>query len=211
MPRWSTMSVPKLLGPSSVRKAHSAGVSFPIKVLLLVVYAAALPALGFGVSAHKLKLDGGWRYSVVNGRLDYEQNSSFDYEVTEARLRWNQAGPVKVAVSGSNGATDLTVVNVNDCELDYLGQYTYFDDTIKLNKCAMNWPGGWYPGTEETYNATPASRRQRTAVHEFGHAMGLRHNGLATCASVMRTVDQDQPTCWVPKKHDKEDVNDYWN
>lgn len=73
--------------------------------------------------------------------------------------------------------------------------------------------------------STTSSRRTRTFVHEFGHALGLRHpNELTHGASVMSTIfrfrgtDRRSPlylsnavsTVYDPQPHDIEDVENLW-
>lgn len=133
--------------------------------------------------------------------------------MAEARYQWRQAGPIQVSETTSNGDAEIFVSDVNNCNLPWIGIYDYATDDVYFNRCAKEWAGGNYPGTQvddnDPFDPTPASRRKRTAVHEFGHAQGLDHNGRDDCASVMSNVLQDLPTCWVPKRHDVNDINDY--
>jgi hypothetical protein len=188
------------------RSPHSLG------VVLLILYTVLLPLLVLETtSAHKLIKNGAWRYSVRAGRLDYLNRSDFTYEVAEARYRWRQAGPIAVSETNDSDVAEVKVSDANSCELSWIGKYDYADDKIRFNKCPMNWDGGFYQGTQQNLGPTPQSRRNRTAVHEFGHAQGLDHNSLDDCSSVMSSpVDFDQPTCWVPKTHDVDDINQYW-
>lgn len=103
-----------------------------LRPALLVTYALLLPLILLEVaSAHKLKLDPDvWRYSVNNGRLDYIDSSNFPDEVAEARYQWRQAGPIAVASTDSAAAADVRVYNINDCTVNYIGRYTYWDDRI---------------------------------------------------------------------------------
>ena len=74
----------------------------------------------------------------------------------------------------------------------------------------MEWDGGDYPGLG-IRAATTATRRTRTVVHELGHALGLDHNGLNHCVSIMADLRSDYPDpCRLPGTHDVEDVRDYW-
>lgn len=184
----------------------------PVGIALLVLYGALLPLLVLQTtSAHRYEdPPGTWRYSVRNNRLDYIMRSDFTDEVQEARYQWRQAGPVAVGVTDNPDVAEITVSDANSCDLAWIGKYDYGTDKIRFNKCAMNFNGGFYRGAGENFGPTPQSRRNRTVVHEFGHAQGLGHNGLSDCASILSEIDQDQPTCWIPKTHDVDDINQYW-
>lgn len=192
-------------------RSHKHSPRAGIGLLLLVLYVLLLPALLLETAtAHRLILNGAWRHSVSGGRLDYLNRSNFTYEVAEARYQWRQAGPIVVSETDNRDRAEIRVSDANSCDLFWIGRYDYGNDTVRFNTCAMNWNGGVYPGTGQDLDPTPGSRRLRTAVHEFGHAQGLDHSSLDDCSSILSEVGYDQPTCWVPKTHDVNDINDYW-
>ena len=130
-----------------------------------------------------------------------------------ARQEWNAAGPIAVAETDRGRRAEIRVSDANDCTLAWIGKYDYGTDQVRFNIyiCPMDWQGGRYPGTGENLGPTTISRRARTAVHEFGHALGLGHNQLGDCGSVMHfPTPFDQTTCYIPTRHDRDDMNAYW-
>lgn len=184
----------------------------PLGAALLVLYAVLLPLLITQIGqAHEFRNSNGRITSVVNRRLDYIDRTRYNYKLAEARLRWRIASTIAVSETDKRDRAEIRVSDVNDCTVNYIGRYL-LDDRVRFNVCAMEWDGGFYPGTRQDLNSTPMSRRQRTAVHEFGHALGLDHNNLGDCSSILHSpVDFDQPTCWIPRTHDVNDMAELWH
>lgn len=103
---------------------------------------------------------------------------------------------------------------------NWLGLYDYAGrakpDVIFINYCMAYWSGGRWPNTGDFKGPTSSNRRLRTYVHEMGHALGLDHNPLDQCFSVLRDIPSDAvATCYSPVNsgpvpHDGDDIRAYW-
>jgi hypothetical protein len=188
------------------------GASRSTIVVLLVLYGVLLPPLLVETAiAHKLIVGGVWRHSVRGGRLDYLDKSSYGSQVRIARDEWRAASTIRLREVDDHNDAEIRVTDANSCDVAWIGQYDYSVDRVRFNKCAMNWSGGTYPGTGENLGSTTSSRKARTAVHEFGHALGLDHNSLGACNSILYSpVRFDAVTCYIPTSHDRNDMASYW-
>lgn len=127
-----------------------------------------------------------------------------------ARDEWNAVGSIRISRDDGAGA-EINVFDYMDRDDKALGRYSNGGSYVRFNKCRMNWSGGTYPGLNEYRGATTDSVRRRTAVHEFGHALGIGHNTLDDCVSVMKdSIRSDASTCYIPKQHDIDDYHRLW-
>ena len=154
-------------------------------VALLVVFGVLLPgSITNRASAHNL----GW-YLVRNGQLRYYDAtgsiSKFGNLIRTAEDPWQPYVDINIREVFNRSDADVTLVGFCGPNTDLVG-ITYAPTgsssarTTKFNRCLLNHKGGFVRNdqgreSKTKKRATTASRRQRTFVHEFGHAFGLDH------------------------------------
>lgn len=117
--------------------------------------------------------------SVMGGKIRYQDNSTYYGPVAAAKVRWNQEG--RVILEPNTAVYEVIVKDANMPDVVWVGLYTPISngaDFIELNKPKLN-------GKSSSYQAA-------VAMHEFGHAMRMRHicPGEVMAASVgLQTPD----------------------
>lgn len=144
-----------------------------------------------------------------------DDGTDYDAYIDQAKLWWNDADRVVIGRTTLDSKVDVRVRNIEECDMTRYGYYASsggYNAIIRFNTCLLEWPGGPdpYPGDGLAKPAASDTRRQRTVVHEFGHAIGLDHNNWNVCNSMLRTSSPMSVTCAQPTAHDIEDVQNMW-
>ncbi len=202
------------------------------RIALVVVYGIVLPLLLISAtSAHKHFVGQTWAHSVDTSgnrdRMRVWNDNANGSEVGYAIAAWDSIGTVNVRQIGNNNKKDRDVKTArygeadlgnlsHDCyQVTWLGLYNFKGrnppDAIFINYCMAFWDGGTWPGSQLYKGPTSQNRRVRSYVHEMGHALGLDHNGLAQCQSVVADIPSDAATsCYGVQSHDISDMQTYW-
>lgn len=115
--------------------------------------------------------------SVFVGKIRYQDNSTYTSPVATAKDRWNLEG--SVVLQPNTALFELTVKDVNRPDFTWTGLYTNLTpgpDFIEFNTPKM-------VGRSFGFQAA-------VAMHEFGHAMRMRHN----CPGELLAVNPNQVT-----------------
>lgn len=204
-------------------------------VALLVVYGMLLPGATVNrAAAHDL----GWDLVSSTRILGYHDaipsKWNLGVQVTNAREAWEDYVGIRFSRS-SSPETDVVFVSICHPKSDALGwiqrspPQSLNDGTIWINSCVVAHNGGRVKRADGTRSrverpATVGSRRARTFVHEFGHALGLNHTrNLNHIDSVMseykcltcknggpERLANNVSTVYLPTPHDISDVRRLW-
>jgi hypothetical protein len=207
-----------------------------VRLGILVVYGLVIPLLAaHTLLAHRhfVNWQGSsrWAYSVdrsVNpDRLSIWNQNTTGTNVTYAMNSWDNTNSglrFRYLSSADRSKRDVKTARYGEpnsprshgCYREtWLGLYDYKGpndpDVIYINYCMAFWEGGIWPITGEHKGATSQDRRLRSYVHEMGHALGLDHNDLGQCGSVMRDIQSDAAAiCYGVQEHDRDDMQAYW-
>jgi hypothetical protein len=196
---------------------------------LLLVYGAVLPNVFIGhVAAHRL----GWSL-VRSGHLRYYDGTGsrakFGNLIQTAEDQWSSHIDIEIREVSNQSSADVILTSFCGPNTDLLGGIYREIRTIKFNRCLLNHKGGRVEGkngkpSKTSKPATHPTRKQRTFVHEFGHALGLDHTpNLLHRESVMSEIlkwvgpsnspfhiRNFTPTIYKPTSHDIQDIKDLW-
>lgn len=205
---------------------------------LLIVYGAILPnALMVPVSAHRL----GWDL-VESRHLNYYseiQGGDWASLMDLAEDEWEPVASVDIRRVFNIDGADVILVSMCKPKVDVLGAtypstHASYPKRMRLNTCVLahTCPTARACAVENANGtlssrklySTPPTRRTRTFVHEFGHALGLNHaDNLLHWDSVMSTIlspgsKQTGPiklgnankTTFLLQPHDIRDIQNLW-
>jgi Matrixin len=164
------------------------------RLAAVAAVAMALPLLGaIPAAAHWSGYD-----SVVNNKIDYQDNTDFDDVRNWARDQWNNSGDVDIQLDGSLTKIDVEFYDTDKSWVGWAGAYYYEpgDDDIVFNRHYM-----------DGYTTV---KRRFVAMHELGHALGLAHSytGQVMQESVLENYPDDPPQYVQP--HDQYSYDQLW-
>lgn len=134
-------------------------------------------------------------YAVNNGKIRWDGSTQYTDAWNKATSTWSALGAVEIVAATSSASTDLTLSEVNDADL-------------------YPWPAWYDPNLPHALVFNSAffdlsvftdQMKQATALHEFGHALGLEHSYWenvmyykVTSQTTLGTQDvADYNYCWV--------------
>ena len=188
-----------------------------VRLATAVVWLVALPLLatntarghGDGSNA-SVGINPPDSYPYLNWK---DEGTAFDPHIDQAKLWWNDADRVVIGRTIYDTKVDVRVQDFWDCDYAVYGYYATqggYNSWIRFNGCFLSWTGGDHPFLGPDTPPTSTVRKQRTMVHEFGHAIGLDHNNWNVCNSMLRNGSPYNVTCAQPTAHDIEDVQNMW-
>lgn len=135
------------------------------------------------------------RHSVDGSEIrwgDYHGTTKYTSARDNAISKWDAVGPINIAPDNFTVIEDLSFTDY-DADDGYLGYWQKFNGADKI---AFN---------DYYYEDMSACERNKTALHELGHALNLDHNSLS--GSVMQTGKLCISSL---SDHDEDDLNDRW-
>jgi hypothetical protein len=169
---------------------------FLVAILMALAIAAPLSWTSAPGSAHFLGHSAARYHSTRGWEIRWKEYTQYDGPRQHGRDSWEQYGYVNWAPDNDQVPHDLSYYDYTDCSSTTSGFYAYYvssRDTINFNTCWLD--------------SFTTFRRNRTAAHESGHALGMAHNSLGEANSIMHDPRPSNPTINTPQQHD---INDYY-
>ncbi len=156
-----------------------------------IIFAGALAFLLIAgtAQAHFLSFS-----SVDDEEIRWGGSTTYSSQWSSAISTWNGESTINIAPDTIWTYQDLTVSDVNDIDLPWPGQYTYYpwgSDKIKLNEFYMD--------------LSTSAQKENVTVHELGHSLGLDHS---ISGNVLYSYQTSQTSLG---SHDTSDYDYLWN
>lgn len=161
----------------------------------LLLFSSLLVLFLVGVTPASANFLPSSQHSVDNGEIrwgTYHGSTKWTSARNNAISKWNAGGPIKILGDTVTTIEDLSFTDYSASD-GVLGSWTQYTgaDRIRFNN--------------NYFNSMQACERNKTALHELGHALNLGHNSVS--GSVMRSGVICQSSLG---SHDKKLVNQRW-
>jgi len=116
-----------------------------------------------------------WAFDFVDGanKIDYKNQTVYDSELALAITEWNKLDTISIQLD--------TIFTTNDVTIS-----DYTDSTSGSPVAVTNWLFATIKFNNFYFSSMSATERQKTIMHELGHALGLNEfTGYETTINVM--------------------------